>query len=651
MLQERPVRKLVRHTSSPKISSSQLLRRLSESPALPALIKRLEPHVLHELIDAVGVQDAGGIMTLATVPQLRAALDLAVWRSPEHGAAETFDPDQFVTWLEAWLDIGPAFTAERLCALGEDYLMLVFAPLIRVEPLDLADMSAAEFWSGERSDGSGTMDNDEAEAEAETENAMVRAQEDHFGDYGVRARIADEWDVVRTGLAALWDEAPDVLLRILARLSDRPTPFLQRGDGVAVLNEDMAHARELAQEGRGFVTPTGARAFLAGITSLGVAAIEAMHGYDEETARHFANLRSNAQRAADAERMEDEVDEALSRMSSTPKWTVRPAAGSGTADDAGRSSPTDRARESSAAGGVADRAAAAGKTADSTARHRAVVKQSDVDQVDPQVDPREVAKLEALLARAGIGRGADEDLDVGDQADDQSGSVGSPQGLSGHPQRLSGHPQRLSGGSHPAPLRAGIDALAARDPAAATERMRELGYLANVVTQGVRRDGVPFTVAAAAEFVLTTAGLGLDWLYTRDASGAARALDEAPGVVRLFGLGWALIGGMPAQLLQACEDAFVGHAVTERLRSRQWLRDEVESGLDDLRRGLRSGDYAAAREALTLLSLAFDAAACRELRAVLGEVPRVADNGRVEGRWIASLADLRRIAAAMRRLG
>ena len=210
-------------------------------------------------------------------------------------------------------------------------------------------------------------------------------------------------------------------------------------------------------------------------------------------------------------------------------------------------------------------------------------------------------------------------------------------------------------------MRAALEKLQLTSPHAVADRLRELSYLANIVVQSLRRNGAALVAHEASEAVVATASLGLAWLHVRDPSAAARALHSEPGAVRLFGIGWCLIGGLPARVVSACELAFAGEAVTARLARRNWMRDEVERALDDLRRCVREQAFVDAREALTLLSLVFDPSTCRALRPVLDEVPRISMRGHVptvspadasdeRARWISGLDDLRSIAELLQRL-
>ena len=250
-------------------------------------------------------------------------------------------------------------------------------------------------------------------------------------------------------------------------------------------------------------------------------------------------------------------------------------------------------------------------------------------QSGPDQQAGELEQLHALLASAGIGALRSSPATAGLLASPRADNQASP-------------------------LRSALQALQDTEPHAVADRLRELSYLANVLMLSMRCNGAPFLAGDASDAVIATASLGLDWLQSRDRASAASALHAAPGVVRLFGIGWCLVAGLPARVVSACELAIAGEAASAKLAKRGWMRDEVQRALDDLGKGVRAQAFMDARDALTLLSLVFDPATCRALRAVLDEVPRIsvrqqtASDERVE--WIASVADLRRVAALLQQL-
>ena len=154
-------------------SAKQLMRTLEASTALPAFIKTLKTPVLKRLIDYVGLRDAGELIALTTTNQLREVFEEVLWQTLVPGQAEGPQPEMFLQWLDVLLEVSPAFAAQRLIELGETFVVLHFAPLIRV-----------------REQGFGAPDPDDDDA-ANIEDARQREE---FGTYIVTAAHDDEWD-------------------------------------------------------------------------------------------------------------------------------------------------------------------------------------------------------------------------------------------------------------------------------------------------------------------------------------------------------------------------------------------------------------------------------------------------------------------------
>jgi hypothetical protein len=115
----------------------------------------------------------------------------------------------------------------------------------------------------------------------------------------------------------------------------------------------------------------------------------------------------------------------------------------------------------------------------------------------------------------------------------------------------------------------------------------------------------------------------------------ARDLAREPGLIRYFMLGWRALAALRDHVAPAFEVAI------ERMPP-SWLRDEVESGLRDLRMALAKRSFAEARECVIFLSIAFDSGACQAITRLLDAIPRDGAS-----RWIASTRDLDRIAAIL----
>src|SRR5512147_1075016 len=113
-------------------ASKNLLKTLTDNPALPAFVRTLKAPVLKRLIDHVGLHDAGDLIALTSTEQLREIFEVSLWESLAPGQAERLQPEKFLEWLDVMLEVGPTFAAQRLIELGDTFVTLNFAPLIKV---------------------------------------------------------------------------------------------------------------------------------------------------------------------------------------------------------------------------------------------------------------------------------------------------------------------------------------------------------------------------------------------------------------------------------------------------------------------------------------------------------------------------------------
>lgn len=250
------------------------LQRLTRHPALTDVLPSLPAATLKRLYDAVGLHDAGPLMALTPGPLLVQALTEAVW-TEQRGRTE-LDADVFVDWLEIWLSEGQPFAAERLLALDEDLLAACLGALLEVAD---TTVDGLHRWSCD-DDGGNPWDG--APPLPSDASTII----DRFAVTAVRE---DEWELVHHALLALWDEAPDALLRLLQRL----TLDDGRLEGEEVryrIHEDAAAEREQGRERAGFVPRAAARAFLGQARVLSPGEILAMTEYDPESARHLGRL-------------------------------------------------------------------------------------------------------------------------------------------------------------------------------------------------------------------------------------------------------------------------------------------------------------------------------------------------------------------------
>src|SRR4051812_47837647 len=101
-----------------------LLARILDQPALVSAVQALPPAALLRLIDRVGLEDAGELVALATVDQLRRVFDEDLWRSARPGEDDRFDASRLLLWLEVMLEAGEQFAADKLAELPEDLVAL-----------------------------------------------------------------------------------------------------------------------------------------------------------------------------------------------------------------------------------------------------------------------------------------------------------------------------------------------------------------------------------------------------------------------------------------------------------------------------------------------------------------------------------------------
>jgi hypothetical protein len=238
------------------VSRRRLLQTLIDDPALPALLTHMPPATLARLVDHLGLNDSAEIMMFAPVPTLLRALDESIWKSPRPGMAQVFDAGEFIQWLEAWNEIGEIFVAQRLAAMSDEYLRMCLSSLLRV----------------------GTPANSEFYA--------------MYGQHLVSPISPEEWEVIRDALDAFWRHEPDRLLHTLDSLNHGES-MLDCADRRRSLNLDVEFARQLYRERRGFVTATGARAFLTCAAGAAIQESIAMSSYDLETQRLLSVLASD----------------------------------------------------------------------------------------------------------------------------------------------------------------------------------------------------------------------------------------------------------------------------------------------------------------------------------------------------------------------
>jgi len=495
----------------------QLLKTLTDSPALPAFVRTLPTPVLHKLIEHVGLHDAGDLIALTTTDQLRGLFEVALWEGLTPGDTEQLRPERFLDWLEVMLEVSPKFAAERLIELGETFVAVNLAPVIRIIDKEVA-----------------------VEHQEEPPCFCIVCQLSErdvpfasFDEYLVTPEHEDEWEAVHTVLTELDGEDRDFLNRVLTRCSPKPTA---RGfvDNADALLEDETHERRERRERSGYMTPPLAAAFLTNARAAAPAALADATEYDDITRRYF------------------------------------------------------------------DQIAAAAATAEEE-RKRALSESSDDDDA-PRASPLQMRALETALVEAEI---------VTDR----------------QPLLLKGPATERSVALE---LKDRLDRLRFTDPLAFAARLAELAYLANILMSGSALDGQRFTEADAAQAALACANLGLERMLGRDRDPFDRAqavddlLERAPGVVRLFQVGWQSIQALPKRCATALIETLRSDHVRERLARKRWILMEIESALSkpDILKLIEQGEFDDVGDNLVLLQLVLDERACQCLKTLIAAVPR-----------------------------
>jgi len=248
------------------VSGKRLLKELTDNPALPGFVRSLDPPVLKQLIEQVGVEDASPLVALTTPTQLVAVLDESIWTNTIPGAPESFDPTEFLRWLEVMVELGDEFVCEHFESMDEDLLAAAFSHYF-----ELVDLSTKIF----------AEDDDRHVYEAASSADCVEM----YGNYEVSAKFEDEWVTLRPVLDALYLENPSLLSAILTRCC-LPGAFSDnRAAKLAEVDAEDKHVRE--REKRGFVDPVSAAAFLTSAREAPLDDLAGQAEYDLDSARYF----------------------------------------------------------------------------------------------------------------------------------------------------------------------------------------------------------------------------------------------------------------------------------------------------------------------------------------------------------------------------
>ena len=228
-----------------------VLDRILDTPHLEHVVPRLQPDLLHRVIESCGLEDCGDLVMLATPEQLTRIFDLDLWRPAQPGMDEQFDAERFGVWLEVLAEFGDNTAAQKLAEMDADLVIAGLAQHMRV-------FDGAVVTPYRTTDG--------VEVTAAREPDHVTACD--VGGYRLVARRTDSWEGIVAILISLDAQDPDYFHRVMrgcrALSNSAPEP-----DGLHDLLEvehqvmfDLARDRERRRDKQGYVMPDQARAFL-----------------------------------------------------------------------------------------------------------------------------------------------------------------------------------------------------------------------------------------------------------------------------------------------------------------------------------------------------------------------------------------------------
>ncbi len=216
-----------------------VLDRILDTPHLEHVVPRLQPDVLHRVIQSCGLEDCGELVVLATPEQLTRIFDLDLWRSAQPGMDEQFDAERFGVWLEVLAEFGADTAAQKLAKMDADLVIAGLAEHARV--FDCAVVKT---------------------------HVLDHELACEVGGYRLVAKRTDSWEAIVSILISLDAEHPDYFHQVMRgcralsnsdRELDELDDLLEEEQQVMF---DLALDRERRRDEQGYVTPAQARAFL-----------------------------------------------------------------------------------------------------------------------------------------------------------------------------------------------------------------------------------------------------------------------------------------------------------------------------------------------------------------------------------------------------
>ena len=232
-------------------SLTRIPRGDSRTLDITALVGRLPPDVLHELIRRRGLEASTDLIAAATPEQRQRVLDIELWTTASHNHDERFDAARMLEWLSVLVDADDSTAAGVVASLDASLVVAGLSPYIRV--YDRAVMLCVE------------TDGDERLTELQPRGDGACCD---IGGYVVHAGRPGAWDAIVTLLVTLLAEHPgffDAVMRGCRALSDRGHEHDGLDTLLAPADQHLLEVRMSREQRRvvqGHATQADARAFL-----------------------------------------------------------------------------------------------------------------------------------------------------------------------------------------------------------------------------------------------------------------------------------------------------------------------------------------------------------------------------------------------------
>ena len=236
----------------PALAPRALILRWLDDPEVVDALPTLPAESFRVLLEAVGIEEGGQLLAMASPAQFEELVDDALWDDDGD-----FDPEGFGLWLELMLEGGEAQCVGRLSALPEETVALGFSAQLFVLDAEVLGLGMAG------------VSRHEAEL---VERALDASLYLELGNYTLVCRRALHWDETIAALLAVDQRDRGLLERILDACVQASTEYLESREGLEglqsvltaaeAMDEDADDGRARRRAARGYVDAKDARAFV-----------------------------------------------------------------------------------------------------------------------------------------------------------------------------------------------------------------------------------------------------------------------------------------------------------------------------------------------------------------------------------------------------